>query len=686
MRISSIGLALVFCAATATGLLPGADLNEPITLASANGVLDILMIAKAAPISTVPGNPTGWVFQICARPSDNTNTCPAVKGSPNYYGGTRLQVERGDLLKVRLVNELPLALDSEHASQPGEEFLSLNPINIHTHGMLVSPHGPTATDPTYGDNIFVLTFNSANGKPIVGPHLHADLRYDFTDYTIQIPKNHPSGLFWFHPHAHGLALNQISAGLSGIITVGHLNDYVCKNLLCSALLPTVGLRHILLKDTQILPGGEQQTQEDPDFGPPQPGQGDPRQGRVPGQDTTPDGGPDYARGNWFFTLNGQVYPNIPITSATGEIWRITNASGSLTYNLNLYSPTQKRNMLMQVISSDGVSVSLAPATTLGQMTQMGGAKFKPETCPATVGPLASVNQAALCTRSLLLMPSSRVEVWVSYRDSKDLVAAAPKGASAILRTAGYNTGPSGDTWPAVNLAQVNFLSPIQLNTPALLGIGGEATSLINPTALASELSTANKAAATMSNCPALAPGHMRRMFYGVPTTDPDAFGLAYEEIDQKGNVVGTPASDLVPFNPMNDTVCLPLGPGNTPAIERWQLVNVATEDHNFHIHQTKFRVLTQDELSGTILPNSAVGKGIDFDNIPLPHANGTCGSNPPEDLSNPIADWRAGLCKSQPITVEIPFAVAGKFVYHCHILEHEDGGMMAVIQVIPSTK
>ena len=29
--------------------------------------------------------------------------------------------------------------------------------------------------------------------------------------------------------------------------------------------------------------------------------------------------------------------------------------------------------------------------------------------------------------------------------------------------------------------------------------------------------------------------------------------------------------------------------------------------------------------------------------------------------------------------------IAGKFVYHCHILEHEDGGMMAVAEVVPST-
>jgi hypothetical protein len=31
--------------------------------------------------------------------------------------------------------------------------------------------------------------------------------------------------------------------------------------------------------------------------------------------------------------------------------------------------------------------------------------------------------------------------------------------------------------------------------------------------------------------------------------------------------------------------------------------------------------------------------------------------------------------------VEIPFHEIGDFVFHCHILEHEDGGMMNIIRV-----
>ena len=47
-----------------------------------------------------------------------------------------------------------------------------------------------------------------------------------------------------------------------------------------------------------------------------------------------------------------------------------------------------------------------------------------------------------------------------------------------------------------------------------------------------------------------------------------------------------------------------------------------------------------------------------------------------------IADWHAGRCINTPAQIEIPFAETGEFVYHCHILEHEDAGMMAKIQVV----
>ncbi|MGA7994366.1 MAG: multicopper oxidase domain-containing protein [Bradyrhizobium sp.] len=58
-------------------------------------------------------------------------------------------------------------------------------------------------------------------------------------------------------------------------------------------------------------------------------------------------------------------------------------------------------------------------------------------------------------------------------------------------------------------------------------------------------------------------------------------------------------------------------------------------------------------------------------------------ANTPDRLRT-IAQWRSGHCVSPPTTFDIPFAELGEFVYHCHILEHEDGGMMARVKVVPA--
>jgi FtsP/CotA-like multicopper oxidase with cupredoxin domain len=661
------------------------NLTEPITLASKNGLLDILIVARPEPLPTMaPLVSTGWVYDVCPRPTDGSSACPTGSTAPNVYGGTRLKLQQGDMLKIRLVNQLPLALNAKHQNDPGEAFLRLNPTNIHTHGMLVSPHYATASDPTYGDNVFVLTFNSANGQAQPSPHIHSVIRYDYTDYTIQIPANHPSGLFWFHPHAHGVALNQISAGMAGIITVGDVQDYVCAAPGCPGVPSAPDVRHIILKDTQILGDTSMHDQEDPAFcataNPPSPGTSL-GQGSCPGQDQTANGGGNYTGGRWFFTLNGLQYPTIPVTAGQGEIWRITNASGSATYDLQLWDPAQSRNILMQVLAIDGVSVSPTATMSMKDIATLTAAKMQPEACPGLTPGAGSPGDAEpLCVRRLHMMPSSRVEVWVAYRDQNDFLVAPPAGASAIFRTAGFNTGPGGDSWPPVDLGNVQFNGPGPgAGAANLLKVQGQGTAMSNPLPLAANMSAANAAVPADPTCKPLPPGHMRRIFFAVPASNPNGFGLGYEEVDEKGVPVPNTFMDITPFDPMKPTVCVPLAAGNSPAIERWQLINLANEDHNFHIHQTKFRILTTAELDGTLVPGTVLGQGVMLDNVPLEHSYTADGNG-----CNDVATWRAGNCTAYPSTVEIPFAIAGDFVYHCHILEHEDGGMMARIRVRPN--
>ena len=118
MRDSAAALCLRYMLACAifffsTNAGGAADLQEPITLQSRNGVLDILLVAKAAAVPSLsPFNPTGWVYDVCLNPHQGANDCPAKPGALNLYGGTRLQLSQGDTLKIHLVNKLPPITDS----------------------------------------------------------------------------------------------------------------------------------------------------------------------------------------------------------------------------------------------------------------------------------------------------------------------------------------------------------------------------------------------------------------------------------------------------------------------------------------------------------------------------------------------------------------------------------------------
>ncbi len=84
-------------------------------------------------------------------------------------------------------------------------------------------------------------------------------------------------------------------------------------------------------------------------------------------------------------------------------------------------------------------------------------------------------------------------------------------------------------------------------------------------------------------------------------------------------------------------------------IERWTIVNKSHEAHAFHIHQVHFVVETLD------------GK-------PIPRYWRDSFTTPPDSRTVVLVDFR------NPI-------VRGTFMFHCHILDHEDGGMMAKIEV-----
>ncbi len=638
----SVGAASVIVALWAGGWVANAaNLVDPPVFTSQNGVLDIMMVAMPQPIPTISFtpphsstviHPTGWVYQICPRPASGLS-CPSGSSTVSPYGGTRLALAPGDGIPV--------------------------PQTTHQHGPIVM---------------------------------------DTVDYKITVPANHPSGLFWFHPHVHGIALNQLVEGMSGLMTIGRVGDNV-RGDAANTPWPNANVRHLMLKEIQVLAAGtigfdsgpqsvvngEVLNQEDPDFCAQFPDPGEVRHGSCPGADNSADGGNNYTGGKWYMTVNGQQFPTIPVTEPDGEIWRIGTGAGSVSWDLQLVNDATQTPMTVQLIAIDGVAVHLPQDTTTGSMVQMAGGRFKVVACPnaPVIGSTVPV-----CVNEIVMMPSSRTELWVTYRNANGVITPPPAGASATFKMVGLTMG-SGDSWPAVDLAMVQFnqSGPRQYTSNQVV-VGGstDAAGVFSKpggifSASVPGASTATAAAATTATvgCTPLPQGHRRRIFFGFSdVATNNTFALGYEEVDQNGNVVRgsqKPAPDqLERFDPSHTTVCLPLGPGQTPVTETCELIQLSTENHNFHMHQARFVMTGSNGGVRTTSPLGVATPDASIADQVSNNQNGVC----------TISQWRSGHCQTNPEVFNIPFSQLGEFVYHCHILEHEDGGMMARIVVVPS--
>jgi FtsP/CotA-like multicopper oxidase with cupredoxin domain len=95
------------------------------------------------------------------------------------------------------------------------------------------------------------------------------------------------------------------------------------------------------------------------------------------------------------------------------------------------------------------------------------------------------------------------------------------------------------------------------------------------------------------------------------------------------------------------------------SVEDWTIQNRTLENHEFHMHQIHFLLLKKN---GQPLPSSQQQY---LDTIDVPFWSGS------------------GPYPSVTVRMDFRGPDVGDFVYHCHILEHEDGGMMQIIRVLP---
>jgi FtsP/CotA-like multicopper oxidase with cupredoxin domain len=182
------------------------ELREPVTLASKDGVLEVRLTARQgqATLDTVTKPVQNFLlfdYEVIR------GTAPdGQRSGGNLYPAPTLQVFPGERLIVHLENDLtgltirdyfsPQYTPKGQSVPMYPEQMASSPLNLHTHGLHISPKGNA-------DNVLL--------------HIPPGMS---NTYTYDIPRNMPQGLYWYHSHLHGLTSAHVYTGLAGLLAIG----------------------------------------------------------------------------------------------------------------------------------------------------------------------------------------------------------------------------------------------------------------------------------------------------------------------------------------------------------------------------------------------------------------------------------------------------------------------------------
>jgi FtsP/CotA-like multicopper oxidase with cupredoxin domain len=514
---------------------PGSATSAPPELKSLNGVLEVTL--KFLTTTNSQG-----LVRYCYV-TDTGLEAPTLRVNP------------GDKLIIHFQNDLPAATASQASDNMAGMKMSLS----------ANDAGSSACNGTMSASATNIHFHGTNVAPTCGQdevvHTLIQAGQSF-DYNVQIPQNEPPGLYWYHPHPHGLSEGQVQGGATGALIVEGLQNV-------DTALAGLRERTFVLRD-QLLPDSEA---DDPN---------------IPA---------------WDLSIHyvPVTYPNytpaiIQTNPGQQELWRVANTGADsildLQYLINGTAQT------VQIVAIDGYPIASGSS----------GQQSESET-------------------SVLLPPGARAEF---------LVTTPNVGDHAQLVTQYWNTGPDGDSNPARPIANIVSQNGVEGSSAS-----SSAARLPSHAVQTKVTRFAALAAAT--------PVAQRNLYFSEVLLDPnDPLSPTTFFLTEEGQ---TPA--VFTMNQAPNIVV------HSGTIEDWVVENRAEEDHIFHIHQLHFQVL---EVNGQPVNDPAIRDTVD-----IPYWNGS-GAYPSVKVRMDFRDPN----------------VVGTFVYHCHILEHEDGGMMGVIQVLPS--
>jgi len=241
---------------------------------------------------------------------------------------------------------------------------------------------------------------------------------------------------------------------------------------------------------------------------------------------------------------------------------------------------------------------------------------------AEEGKVGKAGNRILWQSHVLMPPAGRVEI---------IVKGPAEGVKASLVTRTVDTGPAGENDPTRPLASI--VAAADAGEP-------RARLAASPEPLARP---------TLAWLGDVQPVRTRKLYFSEKPHDPKDpksttdFYLTVEGQEPKL------------FDPNDTAPNIVVQQGD---VEDWIIENRTQELHAFHIHQAHFMLV---EWNGVPLDEPFLR-----DTINVAYWDGKSGQYPSVKLRMDFRDPN----------------IVGTFVYHCHLLEHEDGGMMGVIRVV----
>ena len=640
-----------------------AAFREPVRLSSKDGVLEVRLSAHQGTVNldTVKEPVTNFLV-FGYKLIKGTSSDGSTKGD-NTYPAPTLRVDPGERLIVHYDNDLA-GLNIQDFYDPaftptgGEvpiypPMLTEAPLNLHTHGLHVSPQGNA-------DNV-LLSIPAGMGNT----------------YTYDVPKTMPNGLYWYHSHRHTMTAMQTYMGLAGLLEIGRPDGnlpLVTKNNIpvrdmaiqynyvfdrngtghqlnnltwpqwVSTLKPPEGSQ--LADGTyrpSLAPVNFDQTTKGAEYitpwwqGPLSPhnnrGQTqfmpsnliafDSPTKKVAENPSLPENQRDLQ-----FTVNGQFQPELKIKPGQTEIWTVANVSDIAYMTVRLTETATGNHPKFSIVGQDG-----NPYTQVGRPIYGDGT-------------------------TLDIPPASRFAIAVTMPKQGDLVLefppdprATPVSNPGVLYTNNGTKNPPAVLGTLhvdpkyVSYADGFFVFPTQTLLRATPDTSGEGQTT------AFEPGQNLDAYTSFVDTSVMTPAVKRAL------TITGGFG------NKKANN-NDPKSIVYMFDD-NTFPNIPLIQPRLNSVEEWLITNFNNDAHPMHIHVNDFQVTDVDD------PNrgrtGVQPFGVDNTNVPAPIID-----------ENHVATTPASLTLRQEF-----LEYSGTYVIHCHRLNHEDNGLMALINVIP---